>query len=187
MQDDFTAFREVSDRSWFGKFVKTVFIMMNLLMIVVFTTTMSSDAGGDVGPASKLGFALGSIMLVIVWGMMNLVLGSFVLLTRRKRLIRTEDYLPRQRAEKQFRELESIRGWAIALGLWVVYTSVAGAWHLTAGGLLAGGAILWFFHRGWGARVIDEISSDRPSASDARARSVTFGRRSARVSDTGET
>lgn len=90
--------REVSDRTIFGKFVKWTFIAFNILMIfwVIAGFNVASETMQDtVNDAEKAGAAIGSTigmgMIVILWALGDIILGMFVLFTRRKKIIETED------------------------------------------------------------------------------------------------
>jgi hypothetical protein len=90
--------REVSDRTIFGKFVKWTFIAFNILMIFwVFAgfNVASETMQGTVNDAEKAGAAIGSTigmgMIVILWALGDIILGMFVLFTRRKKIIETEN------------------------------------------------------------------------------------------------
>lgn len=90
--------REVSDRTIFGKFVKWTFIAFNILMIfwVIAGFNVASETMQDtVNDAEKAGAAIGSTigmgMIVIFWALGDIILGMFVLFTRRKKIIETEN------------------------------------------------------------------------------------------------
>lgn len=90
--------REVSDRTIFGKFVKWTFIAFNILMIfwVIAGFNVASETMQDtVNDAEKAGAAIGSTigmgMIVILWALGDIILGMFVLFTRRKKIIETEN------------------------------------------------------------------------------------------------
>lgn len=90
--------REVSDRTIFGKFVKWTFIAFNILMIfwVFAGFNVASETMQDtVNDAEKAGAAIGSTigmgMIVILWALGDIILGMFVLFTRRKKIIETEN------------------------------------------------------------------------------------------------
>lgn len=77
--------REVSDRSIFGKLVKWTFIAFNILMIlwaVSFFNMVRDD---------ELGIMVGMLTLLIIWALGDFILGMFVLFTRRKKMIETEN------------------------------------------------------------------------------------------------
>ena len=90
--------REVSDRTIFGKLVKWTFIAFNILMIfwVIAGFNVASETMQDtVNDAEKAGAAIGSTigmgMIVILWALGDIILGMFVLFTRRKKIIETEE------------------------------------------------------------------------------------------------
>lgn len=91
--------REVSDRTLMGKILKWLFILFNLFMIYALVSgligagsyedaTVMSDAelaGRGIGVMLGLGF------LGIIWVIGDIILGTLVLLTRRKKIIETEE------------------------------------------------------------------------------------------------
>ena len=95
--------REVSDRTALGKVVKWVFIGFNVLMLVVMAVSCSasgeainSAAGNSeypdaatAGATIGAGLALGS--LIFLWVAGDVILGMFVLFTRRKKIIEIEE------------------------------------------------------------------------------------------------
>lgn len=90
--------REVSDRTIFGKFVKWTFVAFNILMIfwLIAGFNVASETMQDtVNDAEKAGAAIGSTigmgMIVILWALGDIILGMFVLFTRRKKIIETEN------------------------------------------------------------------------------------------------
>jgi hypothetical protein len=93
-----TVQREVSDRTVFGKIVKWVFILFNVLMLVWMISAMS--AVGDINEqtvndaeraGAAIGTGLGMTFLLFIWGFGDIILGLFVLFTRRKKLITVEE------------------------------------------------------------------------------------------------
>lgn len=93
-----TVQKEVSDRTAFGKIVKWVFIIFNLLMLIWLVSScaavgdISSNASNDAERAgAALGAGLGVTFLLFVWGVGDVILGLFVLFTRRKKLITVEE------------------------------------------------------------------------------------------------
>ena len=130
------AYKQVSDRTFIGKVVKCIFIIANLFML------LSLVRACDGASASSLA---ASAVVLVAWGSINLVLGTVVMLTRRKRMIPTEDYLTHKRINKEFRKEESLRGWAIALAAWVVYTLIAGIWVAAIIGIIAGAILGYLF------------------------------------------
>lgn len=90
--------REVSDRSGFGKFVKWTFIAFNILMLIWLVSglaTAGSVAGDAVNDAERAGAAIGTALgagfIVVLWAIGDVILGVFVLLTRRKKIIEVEE------------------------------------------------------------------------------------------------
>ena len=86
--------QEVSDRTSFGKFVKWTFIAFNLLMIlwVVAGVSATSDVSATaINDAERAGAAIGATigigLIVGLWAVGDIILGMFVLLTRRKKII----------------------------------------------------------------------------------------------------
>lgn len=93
-----TVQREVSDRTAFGKIVKWVFIIFNVLMLIWLISScaavgdISSTASNDAERAgAAIGAGLGVTFLLFVWGVGDVILGLFVLFTRRKKLITVDE------------------------------------------------------------------------------------------------
>lgn len=93
-----TVQREVSDRTTFGKIVKWVFIGFNILMLIWMVSAcaavgdISEQAVNDAERAgAAIGTGLGMTFLLFVWGVGDVILGMFVLFTRRKKLVTVED------------------------------------------------------------------------------------------------
>lgn len=93
-----TVQREVSDRTAFGKLVKWVFIGFNVLMLVWMVSScaaVSNVAGDAVNDAQRAGAALGAglgmTFLLLIWGLGDVILGMFVLFTRRTKIITVEE------------------------------------------------------------------------------------------------
>lgn len=90
--------REVSDRTFFGKLVKWLFILFNILMIVWIIGGMSA-AGQHITNATSeaaragasIGTAIGVSMLLTLWVMGDIIIGIVVLLTRRKKIVEVEE------------------------------------------------------------------------------------------------
>lgn len=93
--------REVSDRTLLGKIIKWIFIAFNLLMLFFMLATCSSS-GEAISNASEqseypeaaaagatIGAGLVTGTLLFVWLAGAVILGLFVLLTRRKKTIET--------------------------------------------------------------------------------------------------
>lgn len=90
--------REVSDRTFFGKLMKWLFIAFNIIMILWMVTScmavgdVSANATNDAERAgAAIGAGLGMTFLLFVWGVGDLILGMFVLFTRRKKIITVEE------------------------------------------------------------------------------------------------
>lgn len=90
--------REVSDRTLIGKIFKWLFIIFNVLMLVALFRGCA--AGSDVivnaqtdaeRAGAGLGTALGGGLIVMIWALGDVILGMFVLFTRRKKIIETEE------------------------------------------------------------------------------------------------
>lgn len=90
--------REVSDRTIFGKIVKWLFILFNLAMAFIMFRGCSAIADGvgtQATDAERAGYGLGATLglgaILFVWLAGAVILGLFVLLTRRKKIIETEE------------------------------------------------------------------------------------------------
>jgi hypothetical protein len=95
--------REVSDRTVFGKIIKYLFIGFNVLML--FLLVMSCSTSGDAinnaasqaeyADAATAGATIGAGLvmgtLLFVWLVGDVVLGLFVLFTRRKKIVEVEE------------------------------------------------------------------------------------------------
>lgn len=95
--------REVSDRTLMGKIFKYVFIAFNVLMLILFlkgcmvSAEGITNAGMDseypeaatAGATIGAGLAMGS--LLFMWLVGDVILGLFVLFTRRKKIIEVEE------------------------------------------------------------------------------------------------
>lgn len=93
-----TVQREVSDRTTFGKIVKWLFIGFNVLMLVWMVSAcaavsdVNQQAVNDAERAgAAIGTGLGMTFLLFIWGVGDVILGMFVLFTRRKKLITIEE------------------------------------------------------------------------------------------------
>lgn len=93
-----TVQKEVSDRSAFGKLVKWVFIIFNVVMLVwvIAGFGVAGDAMDQtVNEAERAGAAIGSTigigLIIMLWALGDIILGIIVLLTRRKKLITLEE------------------------------------------------------------------------------------------------
>lgn len=89
--------KEVSDRTGFGKLVKWIFIGFNVLMLIWMFSAMGAIGGMD-APANSaeqagqaIGAGVGFTFLLFIWGLGDMVLGMFVLLTKRKKIITIEE------------------------------------------------------------------------------------------------
>lgn len=93
-----TVQREVSDRTAFGKLVKWIFIGFNVLMLIWLVSAcsavseVSQQAVNDAERAgAAIGTGLGMTFLLFIWGVGDVILGMFVLFTRRKKIITVEE------------------------------------------------------------------------------------------------
>jgi hypothetical protein len=93
-----TVQKEVSDRSGFGKIIKWLFIAFNILMPIWVISGMFSVGHVSeiaINDAERAGAAIGATlgigMLLILWAIGDLILGLFVLFTKRKKLITIEE------------------------------------------------------------------------------------------------
>lgn len=91
--------REISDRTTFGKIVKWAFILFNLFMIVALfkgcAAASSVANNAPQGSAEQAGAAIGTVlgtgMIMMVWVMGDIIIGMFVLFTKRKKIIEVEE------------------------------------------------------------------------------------------------
>lgn len=95
--------REVSDRTLVGKFIKYLFIAFNILMLVIVLKGCAaasdgiSNAGAEAeyqdaavaGATIGAGLAMGT--LLFVWLVGDVILGLFVLFTRRKKIVESDE------------------------------------------------------------------------------------------------
>ena len=89
--------REVSDRTFMGKLFKWLFIIFNLLMLVWLVGACMSMA--DMPAASSdaestgrgIGMVLGFGFLFLLWMIGDVILGLFVLFTRRRKIVESEE------------------------------------------------------------------------------------------------
>lgn len=93
-----TVQKEVSDRTAFGKVVKWAFIGFNILMLIWMVTGMGAAGeatNSAVNDAERAGAAIGTgigfMFILMLWALGDVVLGLFVLFTRRKKLITVEE------------------------------------------------------------------------------------------------
>lgn len=94
--------REVSDRTIFGKIIKYVFIGFNVLMLIIAVASCASSgqaisnaaAEAEYSDAAAAGATIGAGLvmgtLLFVWLVGAVILGLFVLFTRRKKIIEVE-------------------------------------------------------------------------------------------------
>lgn len=90
--------REVSDRTVVGKIFKYLFIAFNIIMaLILFTGSMGAAEGaGEVASdAEAAGYAIGTAIgvgsILLLWVFGDIILGLFVLFTRRKKIIEVEE------------------------------------------------------------------------------------------------
>lgn len=90
--------REVSDRTTFGKLVKWIFIGFNVFMVVWLIAgfgAASDSMQNTVNEAERAGAAIGTTigmgMIIVLWALGDIILGMFVLFTRRKKIIEVEE------------------------------------------------------------------------------------------------
>lgn len=93
-----TVRREVSDRTVVGKIFKYLFIAFNILMAFALFQGCSAAVDGMEQTASDaeaagaaIGTALGVGTLLFLWLVGDVILGLFVLFTRRKKIIEIEE------------------------------------------------------------------------------------------------
>ncbi len=93
-----TVRKEVSDRTIMGKIFKYVFIAFNILMAFALFQGCSAanegmqQTGSDAEAAgAAIGTALGVGTLLFLWLIGDVILGLFVLFTRRKKTIEVEE------------------------------------------------------------------------------------------------
>lgn len=93
-----TVQREISDRTFFGKIVKWLFIAFNIMML--FWLVSGMFVAGDVADqaindAERAGTVIGTTiaagMLIMLWALGDIILGLLVLVTRRKKIITVEE------------------------------------------------------------------------------------------------
>ena len=93
-----TVRREVSDRTVVGKIFKYLFVAFNLFMAFALFQGCSAASDGMQQTSSDaetagaaIGTALGVGMLLFLWLVGDVILGLFVLFTRRKKLVEVEE------------------------------------------------------------------------------------------------
>lgn len=87
--------REVSERTFFGKVVKWLFIAFNVFMLISLVAGLGNVSDMPV-PRNEyeeggraVGVAIGVGALLTIWALGDIILGIAVLLTRRKKIIET--------------------------------------------------------------------------------------------------
>lgn len=90
--------REVSDRTAFGKIAKWIFILFNLLMIFALfkgcaaaSDVVSNAHNGAEQAGAAIGTAIGTGMILVLWVMGDIIIGTIVLFTRRKKIIEVDE------------------------------------------------------------------------------------------------
>ena len=91
--------REISDRTAFGKIVKWAFILFNLFMLFALvkgcaaasSAVTASPHGSAEEAGAAIGTALGTGFLMMIWVMGDIIIGMFVLFTRRKKIIEVDE------------------------------------------------------------------------------------------------
>ncbi|HWJ39095.1 MAG TPA: hypothetical protein VNR86_10095 [Sphingomicrobium sp.] len=94
----------MSDRTVFGKIVKWLFIGFNVLMFAIAAVSCSSNSqvisnaassGGEYHEAATAGATIGAGLvmgtILFTWVAGDVILGLFVLFTRRKKVIEVEE------------------------------------------------------------------------------------------------
>jgi hypothetical protein len=82
----------------FGKLVKWVFIGFNILMVIwlvagfgAASDTMQNSVNDAERAGAAIGTTIGMGMIIVFWALGDIILGMFVLFTRRKKIIETEE------------------------------------------------------------------------------------------------
>ena len=90
--------REVSDRTAFGKLVKWIFIGFNVLIIFwlfagfgAISDSMENTANDAERAGAAIGSTIGMGMIIVLWALGDIILGMFVLFTRRKKIIESDE------------------------------------------------------------------------------------------------
>lgn len=90
--------REISDRTFFGKLVKWLFIVFNVLMLLWLLSGMfvaGDSVDQAINDAERAGAAIGSTiaigMIITLWALGDVILGLLVLFTRRKKIVTVEE------------------------------------------------------------------------------------------------
>lgn len=93
-----TVRREVSDRTVVGKIFKYAFIAFNIFMVFALYQGCSAAVDGMQQTATDaeaagaaIGTALGVGTILFLWVVGDIILGMFVLFTRRKKIIEVEE------------------------------------------------------------------------------------------------
>ena len=93
-----TVQREVSDRTCFGNLMKWLFVGFNILMLIWMVSACAAISNINenvVNDAQRAGAAIGTGLgmsfLLFIWGFGDVILGMFVLFTRRKKLVTIEE------------------------------------------------------------------------------------------------
>lgn len=95
--------REVSDRTLMGKIFKYSFIIFNVLMLIAFfkgcavssegisNASLDAEYPGAATAGATIGAGLAMGTLLFMWLVGDVILGLFVLFTRRKKIIEVEE------------------------------------------------------------------------------------------------
>ena len=95
--------REVSDRTLMGKIFKYGFVAFNVLMLVLFlkgcavasegisNASMESEYADAATAGATIGAGLAMGTLLFLWLVGDVILGLFVLFTRRKKIVEVEE------------------------------------------------------------------------------------------------
>lgn len=95
--------KEVSDRTVMGKIFKYTFIAFNVLMAILFlkgcavasegitNASMESEYAGAATAGATIGAGLAMGSLIFLWLAGDVILGLFVLFTRRKKTVEIEE------------------------------------------------------------------------------------------------
>ncbi len=88
---------ETRQRSWFGKMIKWLFFIFNIIMVLGLIAIFSGDSGSPPAGTSnseayEAGKAIGAgaavFVWLVVWMIGDAILGALVLATRGKKIIR---------------------------------------------------------------------------------------------------
>lgn len=95
--------KEVSDRTVMGKIFKYAFIAFNVLMVILFlkgcavasegitNASMESEYAGAATAGATIGAGLAMGSLIFLWLAGDVILGLFVLFTRRRKTVEFEE------------------------------------------------------------------------------------------------